>query len=261
MTYAIAVAQTVSVPADLPANIRQHIRLAVSAARLQAQVVVFPELSLTGYELAQASRLALEPDAPQLDPLREVARTAKLTLVVGAPARLAGKLHIGAFILSPNGMTALHTKQFLGAFAPEDNPSGPIPPDENAIFQPGEHTPLIRLAGCTAAIGICAESLRAPYAEAARARGADVYLTSHFGIPGDGASRARRLREHAVRCQMTVAFANHGGPSGGMPAGGHSAIWSPNGELLGKLDPSGCGVLVATHTGAGWRTTRDTASA
>jgi predicted amidohydrolase len=48
---AIAVAQTVPIRGDVDANIEQHLRLIRVAAQEQAQVLVFPELSLTGYEV------------------------------------------------------------------------------------------------------------------------------------------------------------------------------------------------------------------
>ena len=48
---ALAAAQTVPVRGDVEANLAQHVRLVRVAAEEKAQVLVFPELSLTGYEL------------------------------------------------------------------------------------------------------------------------------------------------------------------------------------------------------------------
>jgi NAD+ synthase (glutamine-hydrolysing) len=52
---------------------------------------------------------------------------------------------------------------------------------------------------------------------------------------------------------MAVAFANYGGPSGGLASGGRSAVWSETGELLAQLEASGGGVAVAIESHAGWR--------
>ena len=49
----IAVAQTCLVAGNVQGNLDEHIRLARLAAKEGAQVVVFPELSLTGYELGR----------------------------------------------------------------------------------------------------------------------------------------------------------------------------------------------------------------
>src|SRR5690349_2494827 len=62
-SLAIAVAQTASVPGDVAANVRTHLD-AVEAARASgADVLVFPEMSLTGHAAgADALRLALRRD-------------------------------------------------------------------------------------------------------------------------------------------------------------------------------------------------------
>src|SRR5512145_1111644 len=93
----IGAAQTTPVRGDVVANVEQHLRLARIAAEEQVRLLVFPELSLTGYELDLAARLAFAPDDPRLAPLAGAAAELSMTLVVGAPARLGTKLHLGAF--------------------------------------------------------------------------------------------------------------------------------------------------------------------
>src|SRR5262245_8674427 len=112
----IAVAQTCPVKGDVPANVEEHLRLARVAASEGAQVVLFPELSLTGYELGLADALAFTEDDPRLAPLLDAAATHATTLIVGAPVRIGSWLHIGAFLLFPDGKNAIYTKHHLGAF-------------------------------------------------------------------------------------------------------------------------------------------------
>lgn len=50
----IASAQTCSIAGDLAANIQRHLALMVAAAEHGVQLLVFAELSLTGYEPALA---------------------------------------------------------------------------------------------------------------------------------------------------------------------------------------------------------------
>lgn len=52
---------------------------------------------------------------------------------------------------------------------------------------------------------------------------------------------------------MAVVLANYGGPSGGLPSAGRSAIWSETGNRLAVLETVGAGVAVARETPAGWR--------
>src|SRR5690242_8593637 len=101
-SHSIAVAQTCPVPGDVQANLGEHIRLTHLAATEGATVVVFPELSLTGYELTLAADLAFSESDVRLAALVDVAAADGTILVVGAPVRVGSSLHIGAFILFPD---------------------------------------------------------------------------------------------------------------------------------------------------------------
>jgi predicted amidohydrolase len=74
-----------------------------------------------------------------------------------------------------------------------------------------------------------------------------------FVIPSDFEKETERLGTWAVQHSMAVVFANYGGPSGGLPSAGGSAIWSETGERLVQLDATGAGVAVAIERDAVWR--------
>ena len=99
--FALAAAQTIAVAGDIPANLQRHLAFMGVAAEHGVQVLVFPELSLTGYEPALAAGLAIAPDDMVLAPLREMAQALRLTAVVGMPIRLAPEagVAIGALVL------------------------------------------------------------------------------------------------------------------------------------------------------------------
>jgi predicted amidohydrolase len=249
----LAAAQTLPRRGDVDANLAEHLRLARVAAEAGAALLVFPELSLTGYELDLAEKLAFAPRDPRLDPLVDAAMRFALTLVVGAPVRVDGRLHLGAFILAPDGSVGLYTKHHLGAFPASANPGGPVPPAEASVFAPGTLSSLVPLGGHRAAVAICADTGRASHPQQAAERGADTYLASMFVIPADLASDVRNLSTYAARHGMAVVLANFGGPSGGLPSAGSSAVWAPGGEVIAQLGPAGAGVVVACEDAGGWR--------
>lgn len=251
---ALAAAQTVPKRGDVEANLEGHLRLIHAAAEGQARVLVFPELSLTGYELDLAEALAFSESDPRLAPLLDLASSYKMTLIVGAPVRIGPRLHIGAFILSPDRSADLYTKHCLGAFPLDASPDGIVPPAEATVFHPGDRNPLLRFDGNTAAVAVCADIGRPSHPKEAADRGARNYLASMFVIPADLEQDTARLREHAVRHSMAVVFANFGGPTGGLPSGGCSAIVSHKGELLAQLPATGAGVAIAIEDETGWRT-------
>lgn len=250
----IAVAQTCPVPGDVHVNTEEHVRLARLAAAEGARLVVFPELSVTGYELELAERLAFTEDDARLNPLRDAASVYDATLIVGAPVRLDSSLYIGAFILQPDGRTQLYTKQRLGAFPPDarcDSVDGHVPPAEATVFQQGDRNPLIAHNGHVAAVAICADIGRPAHAEEAAARGADLYLASMFVIPSDFPGEVEKLTRYATQYRMMTALANFGCPSGSLRSAGRSSIWSEHGELLVQLAESGSGIAIVTDTDQG----------
>jgi predicted amidohydrolase len=250
---AIAVAQTCPVKGDVKANIEEHLRLAYGAAAEGAQIVVFPELSLTGYELGLADALAFSERDPRLSSLIDAASSHSMTLIVGAPVRIGARLHIGAFILSPGGTPELYTKHYLGAFSASASCDGTVPPAEATVFHPGDRNPLILPDGNIAAVAVCADIGRSSHPREAARRGARTYLASMFIIPSELEGETAKLRGYAVQHSMAVALANFGSPSGGLKSGGRSTIWSETGELLVQLAAAGAGVAVATEGDRGWR--------
>lgn len=57
----LAAAQSISLPGDIEVNVREHLRFITAAHAAGVQVLVFPELSLTGYELPLLQRCLLHP--------------------------------------------------------------------------------------------------------------------------------------------------------------------------------------------------------
>ena len=241
----LAAAQTVPKRGDVDANVAQHLDLARRAADEGAALVLYPELSLTGYELDLAADLAFTHDDPRLDPLREFARESGVTLVVGAPLRHDDKLLLTVLILKPDGGVAHYAKRHLGAFPADVNPGGPVPPPEPSVFAPGTEHPVLELGGRKVAFAICADIGHPQHVADAAARSADTLLASMFFLPQDRETEHGRLSGYAREHEMWVVVGNYGGPTGGLPSGGASGAWSPAGEPIGVLGSSGSGVIVA----------------
>ena len=101
----IAAAQSRSVPGDIDVNIERHLQFLHVAADHAVGLIVFPELSLTGYESTLAKHLAMTPRDERLRPLDET--------VVGAPlAAGRGEPYLGAIAFTPAG-TIAYAKQHL----------------------------------------------------------------------------------------------------------------------------------------------------
>ncbi|HEY2910226.1 MAG TPA: nitrilase-related carbon-nitrogen hydrolase [Gemmataceae bacterium] len=67
--FKIAAAQVASVRGDLEGSIRTHAAAITAAAQRDVSVLVFPELSLTGYEPELAADLAITAGDERLAPI------------------------------------------------------------------------------------------------------------------------------------------------------------------------------------------------
>ena len=103
----LALAQAAAVPGDVDANVAAVVAAVSAAAIRGANLVVFPELFLTGYELAHLESTKdawLEEHDPRLDPVRRACARGGVTAILGAALQTrGGDRHIAAPIVGPSG--------------------------------------------------------------------------------------------------------------------------------------------------------------
>ncbi|MBI6635477.1 carbon-nitrogen hydrolase family protein [Pseudomonas paralactis] len=237
----LAAAQTLSIAGDVAANISRHLVFMQVAAEQGVQVLVFPELSLTGYEPTLAADLAIAPDAPLLAPLREMARELQLTAVVGMPIRLAlqTQVMIGALVLGADGSVAVYTKQHLH-------------PGEEVAFAAGQGGAALAWGDDRIALAVCADFSHASHPRQAAQAGANVYAAGVLISEGGYAKDSALLQGYAAEHRLLVLMANHGGPSGGWACAGRSAIWGADGRLLAAVPGVGEALVIARRDGEHW---------
>lgn len=254
---AVWVAQTTSVAGSVEANVARHVACLREVKRAGGGVVVFPELSLTGYEPGRAAELALSPRDPRLEPIAEAVRGSSVAAVVGLPiARDGARPWLGSLVFDGLDSRRMYAKVHLGAFAPADIPAGrSLPVGEPEVFAPGETERVYELNGVPSGLAICADGGRTQHVACAKQDGAERYLLGAFALPGDIGREHGRLSSAAREHGLLVALANHGGDTGDLPSGGRSAIWSASGELLVELPPAPSELLlgVAEPLEEGWR--------
>lgn len=238
----IAAAQTLSQPAALEANVAVHVAACGTAADHGAGLVVFPELSLSGYELRLLRDCVLEPDSPVLQPLRRVAAQRDLLVVAGAPvpSEDGQGVSIGAIVFLPNGSTAVYRKHFLHQ-------------GEQAFAVPGSAPANVQHVGrFAAALAICADTTHEEHPAAARAGGADLYLAGVLWTPGGYDVDAGMIQRYARTYGLACLVANHAGPSGGYPSAGQSGFWAPGGTRVAAAPGQGSALLLAEPVGGTW---------
>ena len=81
----ICVAQTRPVKADIQRNVERHSVAVDLAASCGADTIIFPELSLTGYEPTLAGQLATTRDDQRCDVFQELSDTRQIAIGAGRP--------------------------------------------------------------------------------------------------------------------------------------------------------------------------------
>jgi predicted amidohydrolase len=114
MKFRLALAQMDPVLGNLRANLDTHVRMARQAAAAGAQLVVFPELSLTGYGVKDLNwDLALNPvnDRAKLSPLLEVS-TSIAVIAGGVEEGSRFGLYNAAWLFSGGEVRPVHRKVY-----------------------------------------------------------------------------------------------------------------------------------------------------
>ncbi len=112
----VALAQIATSPAQLSRNLARHIEMTERAIAAGADLVVFPELSLSGYLLAHGvAEQALAAGDARLGPLRDLSR--RIAIVVGVPLReAAGGISNAALLLAGGEVRGIHRKLYLPTY-------------------------------------------------------------------------------------------------------------------------------------------------
>lgn len=235
----LAAAQTIPEKENIQSNILQHIDLIELAANKGAQLIHFPELSLTGYEPELAKELTFEIDDQRLKPLQKIAASKKIIVIAGAPLSMGDGIQIASFILHPNNSQELYTKHFLH-------------PGEEKYFIPGKENPQLQLGNLYASCSICADITHTRHIQSAAETGSNIYLPGVFITHAGYTKDVGVLSENARRTGMLVLMANFGGPSGNFESAGKSACWDNSGKMIAQLATEGKGIVLAKYWNKTW---------
>ncbi|HEY7391644.1 MAG TPA: carbon-nitrogen hydrolase family protein [Bryobacteraceae bacterium] len=234
----LAAAQLRPVAGAVEKNILKHRELIELAIARSAEFVLFPELSLTGYEPTLAKGLVLDLHAAWLDLFQDLSDAQGVAIGVGGPTSAPHDgVRISMFVIQPGRPRLIYSKQHLHA-------------DELPFFVEGTGQLLIRWGDEVLAPAICYESLQPGHAQQAARSGAHVYLASvaksAAGLEKANSHYPRIAKQHS----LTVLMANSIGTCDNFVAAGQSAAWGRDGEPLGRLDAEHEGIVVVdTNSG------------
>jgi predicted amidohydrolase len=245
-TLTVGLAQIDARLGDVEANLERHLDWIERARERGVQLLVFPELSLTGYRLLHLTpQVAIDPAAsPVFNRLAEAARD--MTLIVGfVEAMQSGVLHNSAAVLADGGVQVIQRKLHLPTYGIFQ---------EGRFFAPGKRLERFRYDGERAGILIC-EDLWHPAAGRRLARAGArvlVVLSAAPGRLGAGEVPASHetwealTRATAILDTSWVLYCNRVGFEEGSFYTGGSHVVAPDGCVVERAPFLDEHLLVAT---------------
>ena len=227
----ICAAQTRPYRGDIQKNIDAHEKLILLAASVNADTIIFPELSITCYEPELANNLAVTHNDDRFNALQQLSDTRKITIGIGAPVKQNVGTSISMIIFQPDQPRQTYSKKYLHN-------------SEEQYFVSCQNDSVVIRSKPEMALAICYELSVPGHAEKASKTGASFYLA---GVVEDvnGVDRAiKKLSDIGKKYSMTVAMSNCVGKTGEYYCPGKSSIWNNQGKLVGQLNEMNEGVLI-----------------
>lgn len=221
----VVMAQLDFLVGDIPGNTRAVIEAAQRAHEEHgADVVVFPELCLTGYP---PEDLLLRPSLDlRVNEALETLRQASLApaIVVGAPLRQGGLLYNAAVVIDEGAITGRYFKRF--------------PPnyqvfDEKRYFAEGRDTRVMSIRGVPVGITVCEDLWSDGPVEDAAAAGAQLIFNLNAS-PYDIDKQARRkalLERKSRENRVSIVYVNLVGGQDELVFDGGSMVFDHSGHL------------------------------
>jgi len=225
----IAVSQPRITAYHVVANAAEHAN-AIRAA--YARVVVFPELSLTGYQLDAP---AIAADDPRLTPIIAACAETGATALVGAPVQgEAGREHIAILAIDGGGVRVAYRKVHVH--------------ESEERFSPGDGPAVLEVDSWRLGLAICRDTSFATHDAAIAALGMDVYVACVLDHDRDAHVPAERAQRVIADRGVWVATASFAGATGGGfdQAAGRSAVWAPDGKVLAQAGTEAGEIIRAT---------------
>ena len=217
-------------------NAMEHVRLIEDAESHGARLVVFPELSLTGYDLAllASPEYWLVQDDNRLADVREICRRTGMTAVVGGAYREPGGTpRLASLAIHPDGTTETAYKAHLHG-------------QERELFVAGSGPVLLELDGWRIGLAICFDAAFPSNSAGAAAAGADAYAVSAVYTREEDRRLDLHLGARAMDNRVFGILANLGGITALGPSCGLSGFWGPDGLRMKKAAGTGTEVVTAT---------------
>jgi predicted amidohydrolase len=229
MPFEAALVQARPLLGDVKANAA---RVVETLRRERAELVVFPELFLSGYAMRDGwAACAQDEGSPVVAELSAACRDTGKTLVVGTPfkARARGVVHNSLLLLTPDGRVQRYDKVYLPTFSLFE---------EDQFFQEGSRLPVfdVTLGGERVRLGltVCYDLFFPEVPKTLALKGADVLVCASASPSPSRIHFESVFAARAVETTCHLLYTNLVGPQDAATFWGGAQAWSAKGGILAK---------------------------
>lgn len=230
----IAVCQASATLGDKGKNIAAVRAAARTAASWNADILVLPELFLTGYNLGPRVKDLAEPrSGPSLTSIAEIARDAKCAIAVGFPELDSGEIFNSSALFDAQGsLVAVYRKVHL------------FGPSEKRLYSPGSELIVRRIGDLQVGMAVCYDIEFPEFARELKRRGADIIIVLTANMEPYLEVPKTFIRARALENGLFVVYANFCGTEGELKYTGLSGVTGPDGIDLVRAGPHGAALLL-----------------
>nr|WP_298377656.1 carbon-nitrogen hydrolase family protein [uncultured Halomonas sp.] len=233
-------AQTAPARFDVKANLATLETLCQQATASKVELLVLPELALTGYNIFDRLSSLAEPiDGALCQAVADYARRFGLHIVFGLAERgsqdsrdVQGALYNTAVLFDDRGTQ-------LGAYRKRQ-----LWDREHDHFRPGDKYCVLDTRLGRIGLMICYDNEFPEVARTLAGQGAQLVVSPTANMHPNAARQRLQIRARAMDNQCFVACANRAGQEEALHYCGNSIIAGPDGEVLGQLGDAS-GTLIA----------------
>lgn len=187
-----------------------------------ADLLILPEMYLSGYNIGAAAALAQALPPSDLAPAQETAKALNIALVFGYPERVGDNVSNAAVLIGPDGEILLNYRK--------THLFGDL--DRQMFKHTGTDFPVVSFNGVKIGLLICYDIEFPEPARRLALAGADIIL-----IPTAQMAPYEQVARHVIPTrayenQVYIAYANHSGAENGLGYIGLSSICGPDGAVL-----------------------------
>jgi predicted amidohydrolase len=229
--FKLALAQTSCKQGDKKSNLKKLEKTAEKAAKLGADLVIFPELSVTGYTVRdQLYELAEPVPGPSTQAMVNVAKKTRTHIIFGLPElseKTQATLYNASVLVGPKGFIGKYRKMYLPTHSVFE---------EKRYFRPGYEAATFATELGKIGLIICYDLFFPEVTRLTRLQGAQLIVCISASPAVRRAFFETLTVARAIENTALLAYVNLVGIEDGLQFWGGSRLVGPQGRIIAKAE-------------------------